>query len=216
LDATIEATLGSGAICFIGAGLLALFTRAAIDKDRLRRWLAADTEPPGVAASRPAHPLSTPIALLCAAALLYLPANLYPIATIPVGFSSTAYTVLGGIRDLAAAHFIGLALLVFCASLAVPILKIAGLAWCCISVLRKSPHRLVLKTRIYRWLAEIGRWSMVDPFTIACFVPVLNYNRLIESRADAAALPFAAVVVLTTIAAKSFDPRRLWDPEPAN
>jgi paraquat-inducible protein A len=155
--------------------------------------------------------LSRSIALLSAAALLYLPANLYPIATIPVGFTSVSYTVLGGIKELAVAGFFGLAVLVFCASLAVPLLKMVGLSWCTLSVIRRSRARLVGKTRAYRWLEEIGRWSMVDPFTIACFVPVLHYNSLVDSRAEAAAVPFAAVVILTTLAVRAFDPRLMWD-----
>ena len=150
-------------------------------------------------------------ALLAAAALLYLPANLYPIATIPIDVTPTAYTVIGGVRDLAESHLLGLALLVFCASFAIPLLKMAGLSWCILSVLRRSRQRLLAKTRAYRIIAEVGRWSMVDPLTIACFVPVMHFNSLIDGRAEPAATPFAAVVILTTLASKYFDPRLLWD-----
>lgn len=150
-------------------------------------------------------------ALLLTAALLYLPANLYPIATIPINVTPTAYTVIGGVRDLAASHLLGLALLVFCASFAIPLLKMAGLSWCITSVLRRSKRRLLGKTRAYRIIEEVGRWSMVDPLTIACFVPVMHFNSLIDGRAEPAATPFAAVVLLTTLASKLFDPRLMWD-----
>jgi len=69
----------------------------------------------------------------------------------------------------------------------------------------------VLKTRVYKIVEEIGRWSMVDPFVIACFVPVMQYNNFIYGRAEPAAPAFAAVVILTMIAARTFDPRLMWD-----
>ena len=143
--------------------------------------------------------------------MFYIPANLYPIATLPIGLTPTRYTVLEGVIDLAKAGLLGLALLVFTASFAIPFLKLIGLSYCLSSILRKSPRRLVLKTRIYRVVEEIGRWSMVDPFVIACFVPVMHYNNLIYGRAEAAAPAFATVVVLTMIAARMFDPRVMWD-----
>ena len=67
------------------------------------------------------------------------------------------------------------------------------------------------KTRVFRVVEEIGRWSMVDPLTIACFVPVLQFNALIDGHAEPAVIPFAAVVILTTLAVQLFDPRRMWD-----
>ncbi len=156
-------------------------------------------------------------ALALAAALLYVPANLYPMATLPVGLMSVEYTVLAGVIDLVDAGLWGLALLVLVASFVIPLLKLAALGWCIASVLRRSRRALVLKTRLYRVIDEIGRWSMVDPFVIACFVPVTQYNALVSGSAEAAAPVFAAVVILTTLAAHAFDPRLLWDaalPEP--
>jgi paraquat-inducible protein A len=155
--------------------------------------------------------VSRSMALVIAALLLYLPANLYTIATIPIDFRPTAYTVFGGIVDLSESGLFGLALLVFSASFAIPLLKMAGLSWCAVSCLRRSNSRLVGKTRIYRLIEEIGRWSMIDPFTIACFIPVMDFNSLLYGRAGPAATPFAAVVILTTIAVKCFDPRAMWD-----
>jgi paraquat-inducible protein A len=77
--------------------------------------------------------------------------------------------------------------------------------------MRRSQRRLIGKTRTYRLIEEIGRWSMIDPFTIACFIPVMDFNSLLYGRAGPAATPFAAVVILTTIAVKCFDPRDMWD-----
>jgi paraquat-inducible protein A len=151
------------------------------------------------------------MALLLAALLLYVPANLYTIATLPIDLRPTAYTVFGGIVELSQSGLLGLALLVFSASFAIPLLKMAGLSWCALSCLRRSKTRLIGKTRIYRLIEEIGRWSMIDPFTIACFIPVMDFNSLLYGRAGPAATPFAAVVILTTLAVKCFDPRDMWD-----
>jgi paraquat-inducible protein A len=80
-----------------------------------------------------------------------------------------------------------------------------------ISVLARSRRWLPAKTKTYRVIEEIGRWSMVDPFVIATFVPVTQFNAAISSSADAAAPFFTLVVVLTIVAAKVFDPRLMWD-----
>jgi len=155
--------------------------------------------------------ISRTIALTLAALLLYIPANIYPLATLPINYKPTKYTVLQGVIDLAQAGLWDLAILVFCASFLIPFLKLVGLTWCVVSVLRRSDRHLVAKARTYRVVEEIGRWSMVDPFVIGAFVPVMNYNALIYGRAEAASVPFTAVVVLTIISAKTFDPRLMWD-----
>jgi len=235
---SILVSLQSGGACFLGAAVLSLLTRAALDRPQVWQQIAPGIRPVATPHCqlcrdcRLAVPASavgqrcprcraridrprlssvlSSIALLVAAALLYLPANAYPMATIPMDLTPTSYTVLGGIIDLVEAHYLGLATLVFCASFAIPLLKLAGMAWCNVSVLNGSHRRLIAKTRVHRWLDEAGRWSMIDPFTIACTVPLVHYNSLIDGRADAAATPFAAVVILTTLAVKVFDPRLLW------
>ncbi len=161
--------------------------------------------------ARKPHAVARTTALLVAAALLYIPANLYPMATLPIGLTPTHYTVLQGVVDLMDAKLVGLALLVLVASFVIPLAKLAGLAWCIASVVRRSSRHLVAKTRTFAVIEEIGRWSMIDPFVIACFVPVTQYNALISGSAEAAAPAFAAVVILTTLAAHCFDPRLMWD-----
>ena len=151
------------------------------------------------------------VALTLTGVLLYIPANVYPIATIPIGLVSQSYNVLGGVIDLMQAHLVGLALLVFTASFAIPFVKLLGIAWCLSSILLRSRGMLKTKTRAYRVIEEIGRWSMVDPLTIACFVPVTQFNAVIASSANLAAPFFTAVVLLTMAAARIFDPRLMWD-----
>jgi paraquat-inducible protein A len=238
LRSSLEVTLGAGAICFIVAGLLSMVARATLDKARVWRLISPDrrlirgpsmvclscelvmpradgaTSCPrchAVVTARKKNPYSRSMALLLAAGLMYLPANIYPIATIPIDLRPTSYTVLGGVIDLVRSHLLGLAALVFTASFTIPLLKMLGLAWCASSAMCGSCRFLVGKTRVFRVVEEIGRWSMVDPLTIACFVPVLQFNALIDGHAEPAVVPFAAVVILTTLAVQLFDPRRMWD-----
>lgn len=239
LRASIHVSIEVGAMCFVAAALLSLFVRAALDKALVWELISPGRDA-GFARStltcpscglpaprsnagrrcprctavlryRRTHGVQRAVALLIASVLFYFPANLYPIATIPIDLTPTPYTVLGGVVDLAKSHLLGLALLVFSASFAIPLLKMAGLSWCVVSVLRRSDQQLIAKTRVYRVIEEIGRWSMVDALTIACFVPVLHFNGLIDGRAEPAATPFAAVVILTTFAVSVFDPRSMWD-----
>ena len=239
LAASIAVEVGAGALCFIAAGVLSLVVRATLDKAAVWERIAPGRAPDpigdalectdcdllvaphreGRSCPRCAAPIrrrkpeavSRTIALTGAALLLYIPANIYPLATLPINYQPTTYTVLQGVIELAQAGLWDLALLVFAASFLIPFLKLAGIGWCVVSVLRRSRRHLVLKTRAYRVVEEIGRWSMVDPFVIGAFVPVMNYNALIYGRAEAAALPFTMVVVLTIVSARTFDPRLMWD-----
>lgn len=239
LSATVHTELGIGAYCFIGAALATLFTRATLDKDavweRIRpsddmssldgvvtcpscEMVTWHPEPgcrcPRCGSSidrRTPSAVSASVALTLAGMLLYVPANLYPIARIPIGFNPTSYTIVGGVLELIDAHLMGLAALVFVASFVIPFFKLVGLAWCIASVLRRSTHALPAKTKTYRMVEEIGRWSMVDPFVVACFVPVTQFNAAFTSSAEPAASYFTAVVVLTMMAAHVFDPRLMWD-----
>ncbi len=240
LKASISVEVGIGAYCFIAVGILALFTRATLDKgavwasilpqrppagdpDGLVTCTSCDWLAPAHAAgqacprcaarlyARKPEAVGRASALTLAAFLFYLPANLLPLATLPIGLTPTRYTVLQGVIDLGQANLWGLAALVFCASFAIPFLKLAGMSWCLWSVWRGSSRHLRGKTRLYHVVEEIGRWSMVDPFVIACFVPVMQYNALIYGRAEPAATPFTMVVVMTMLATRCFDPRLMWD-----
>ncbi len=238
LAATISVTLEIGAYCFVAAGILTLLTRAALDRRAV--WEAIAPSPPaprGEAVGCPGCGWLAPIAeagrdcprcgearhvrfpgavrraaaLTLAGVLLYAPANLYPIATLPIGLTPTHYTILEGVKDLFAAKLVGLGLLVFSASFLIPMIKLLGLGWCLVSVVTRSQRFLRTKTRVYGLVEEIGRWSMIDPFVIAGFVPVTHYNNFIYGRAEPAAEAFTGVVVVTMLAARLFDPRLIWD-----
>ena len=239
LHATVPTVVGAGGFCFIGAGLMALFARATLDGSDIWRRIATQPKIDPTAALiacescaflAPAHQEGRPCrrcgarvhgrkpdaiirasALTIAGVLLYIPANLLPMATVPIGLEPTSYTVLEGVKDLFEARLYALGLLVFTASFAIPFLKLVAMMWFLASIAERSARRLVTKTRLYRVVEEIGRWSMVDPLVIACFVPVMQFNAKLYGRAGPAAPAFAAVVILTMIAAQAFDPRRMWD-----
>jgi len=239
LSATVQTDLRIGGYCFVAAAIATLLTRATLDKDEVwERIRPSDDETSleGVVVCHACemvmrHPepgcrctrcdgriyrripgaLSASVALTLAGVVLYLPANLYPIARIPIGLTPTSYTILGGTIELFDAGLYSLAALVFTASFAIPFFKLIGLAWCIASVARRSTFALSAKTKTYRAVEEVGRWSMVDPFVVACFVPVTQFNAAITSSAEPAATYFTAVVVLTMLAAHLFDPRLMWD-----
>jgi paraquat-inducible protein A len=236
LHAAMAVTLHAGAICLVAAGVLTLLTRALVPVEHVWSGILAEDEvldrgaatcatcdmPSAVAAGRspcrrcgaragtPAGTSHCPAALTACGMVLYVVANLFPMATMPIGLTPSSYTVLQGALDLLHAGLYPLALLVFTVSFAVPLLKLAGLAWLVATVQSRSKRHLRFKTGLFHVVEEIGRWSMVDPYVIAAFVPVVRYNALIYGRADGAATAFTAVVVSTMIAARSFDPRRMW------
>ena len=239
LAATVTVILGPGAICFMAAGLLTLISRATLDKKAVWRTIMPQPElsvdhptlscescellVPADQERRPCprcgarlearrkDAVARAAAFTLAALVFYAPANILPIATIPINLQPTAYNIIGGVHDLIESGLYGLAGLVFLASFLIPIAKLTAIAWFVYSVRAHSRRRLATKTRLYQLVDEIGRWSMVDPLTIACFVPVVRFNTLLTARADDAAPFFTGVVVLTILAAKSFDPRLMWD-----
>ncbi len=104
-----------------------------------------------------------------------------------------------------------LALLIFFASVVVPMLKLIVLSYLVVSVRRCSHWRPVDRTRLYRITEAVGRWSMVDIYVVTILVALVKLGNLATIEAGAGALFFAAVVVITMFAAMSFDPRLIWD-----
>jgi paraquat-inducible protein A len=150
-------------------------------------------------------------ALLIAATILYVPANLLPIMTVVSLGHGEADTILSGVKALIAAGMWPVALLVFFASITVPVLKVVGLTYLLISTQRRSSARLRDRTRLYRIIEAVGRWSMVDIFMIAILVGLVSLGELATIEPGAGAVAFAAVVILTMLASHAFDPRLIWD-----
>jgi paraquat-inducible protein A len=151
-------------------------------------------------------------ALLLAAIILLVPANLFPIMTVIYFGQGEPSTIVGGIIELIEEEMVPIALLVFFASIVVPFLKIFGLAGLLVSVQRSSRWRPRDRTRLYRIIEGIGRWSMIDIFMVAILTALVRLNNISSVEPEIGAVAFAAVVIITMLAAMTFDPRLIWDP----
>jgi paraquat-inducible protein A len=150
-------------------------------------------------------------ALCAAAAVLYIPANIYPVLTVVQFGAGQPSTILGGVQELLEIGMWPLAALVFFASVAVPVLKLTGLCILLISTHRGSEWALHDRTVLYRIVDAIGRWSMIDIFMQSILVALVQFGQLASVYPGPGAIAFAAVVILTMLAARSFDPRLMWD-----
>jgi paraquat-inducible protein A len=164
----------------------------------------------GVHARKP-RSLERTWAWLIAAALCYLPANLLPIMKVTSLGRAQADTIMSGVVYLLVHGMWPLAVVVFTAGVFVPILKLAILLTLLVSVHRRSSWRPVDRTRLYRITEAVGRWSMVDIFVVTILVALVRLGNLATVEAQTGAVFFGAVVVLTMLAAESFDPRLIWD-----
>jgi len=150
-------------------------------------------------------------ALGIAALILYIPANTYPVLTLTTLGASRPSTIMGGVSELLEAGMWPLAVLVFFASIVVPAMKVIGLAILLITTRTGSRRRLRDRTRLYRIIDGIGRWSMIDIFMGSLLVALLQFGAVVSVLPGPGALAFAAVVILTMLAAQAFDPRLMWD-----
>ena len=195
----------------LGAGLF--FAMALCLTLALR---SLDARGPGLdPASRPPDPasLGRTVALALTALILFVPANLYPTLTVSARGTTETATVFGGVLDLWQAGMWPLSLIVLCASLLIPFFKIVGLMFLSLTIDRTTNRRA--RTRLYVLIAQIGRWSMLDVYVISLIVAVLHFGPLAEAHADIGSIVFASVVIVTLMAARSFDPRLIWQTAPA-
>jgi len=149
-------------------------------------------------------------ALLAASVLLYVPANLLPIMTTTNVFRSNTYTIAGGIGELWADKAYGLAAIVFVASIIVPLLKIVALALLAWTARRCSDWRRQERAKLYRIVETVGHWSMLDVYVVVLLVGMVRFGKLASVQPEPGLIAFAAVVILTMFAARSFDPRLIW------
>ncbi|AZD31818.1 paraquat-inducible protein A [Pseudomonas chlororaphis] len=150
-------------------------------------------------------------ALLITAAILYIPANVLPIMTVTSLGQGDPSTIMSGVIVLVQHGMIPIAAVVFIASILVPTFKLVGIALLLFSVQRHQPLSARQRILMYRFIEFIGRWSMLDIFVIAILVAVVNFGRLASIEANLGAVAFASVVILTMLAAVTFDPRLIWD-----
>ena len=163
--------------------------------------------------SRKPYSVQRTWAYLAAAVLLYIPANVLPVMGTASVLGKGEHTILGGIVELWHSGSWELAVIVFVASIAVPILKMAALALLTFTAQRRSQWRQLERARLYRLLETVGHWSMLDVFVVVILVGMVQFGAFASVRPESGLLAFGAVVIATMLASASFDARLIW-PEP--
>jgi paraquat-inducible protein A len=161
--------------------------------------------------ARRKQPIQRTWALLIAAAICYIPANILPVLTTHTLVSSESDTIMAGVIYLYTSGSWPLALIVLVASVMIPLGKLVALGYLLISMRRGSVKNSRDRVRLYRLVELIGRWSMLDVFVDAFVVALVQLQPLMSVEPGPGVLFFMAVVILTMVAAQSFDPRLIWD-----
>ena len=161
--------------------------------------------------SRKPNSIARTWALVLAAAVFYIPANVLPVTHTTSLGAVQSDTIMSGVIYFIHSGSWPVALVIFVASVFVPLLKLLILSFLLLSVQRRWQWRPVDRTRLYRLTEAIGRWSMLDIYVVTILVALVHLGALATIEAGAGALFFAAVVVVTMFAAEAFDPRLIWD-----
>jgi paraquat-inducible protein A len=160
---------------------------------------------------RKPHSLAITTVLIVSAAVLYVPANLLPVMTTREIFEDEQDTIMSGVLELLHSGSWPIALLVFIASIVVPLLKIMALAVLLYSAWRRESRLRMQRTELYRLVEFVGRWSMLDIYAISILATLVQVQSFANIIVGWGAWSFGAVVVLTMVATRTFDERLLWD-----
>jgi paraquat-inducible protein A len=151
------------------------------------------------------------LALVITAMLFYIPANIFPIMSSTLLGNKTDSTIIGGVVLFLDHGSYFIAIVIFTASVIIPMAKMAAIVWLCISVNSNKKLNHQDLTRMYRMTEFIGKWSMIDVFVVAILVALVQLSGLMAIKPGIAVSAFTAVVILTMIAAHQFDLRLIWD-----
>lgn len=151
------------------------------------------------------------LALMSAATLLYIPSHLLPIMTVVELGTVTHNTIIGGMMAFWRTGAYPIAIVIFTASILIPLLKIIALSWLCAAATGRVHPSPTTLGKVYWFTELLGRWSMIDIFVVGILVSVVQLGNYMAVTPGPGALAFAGVVVLTMFAAMSFEPRMLWD-----
>lgn len=162
-------------------------------------------------AARSAGGVDVTAALALSALVLYIPANIYPILKMQIYGAYSENTVWDGVVSLWQYNEYFVAVVVFLASIVIPLLKLLGLFFLVISVKWGRGRRLRGRTRIYKFIDAIGPWAMLDVFLLAILVALVKLGALGRVIPGPGLLAFCLVVVLTILASQSFDTRLIWE-----
>lgn len=236
--ALIPVGIDVGGYALIGAAFFTMLTRACLDRRAVWRRIAAPVIEPGpdpIACTscdlvlparldggrcprcrarlrrRRTGALIRCHALVVAGWALLPVSNYFPMSSLYKTGIAYPHTIFAGIMLLFDNGYAPLGVLIFCTSLGIPIFKLSGLTWFFVSIHTRSASRLRLKTRVYRIIDAVGRWSNLDPFTIIVFTPMVQFGQLAHINVGGGSPAFLAVVVISMLASRSFDARLLWD-----
>lgn len=229
--------IGPGGYCVIAAAFMTMITRATLERRAIWRLIGPESshvEGASIACSECDHiapatqeggrcprcgsalwhqrPYATAraLALTLAGFIFYPIAYLYPMEIDMRAGTPHAHSILTGIIELFQAGLWPLGIIIFVASVAIPLIKLFGISWIVLSSYQHSTARLRLKGKVHRIIVVIGRWSHIDVYTVAVFLPLLHLSGLLSIRVADGLPAFLAVVVLTMIAARELDPRHIW------
>ena len=160
---------------------------------------------------RKPHSIQRTIALMVAAAVLYIPAMTLPMMTLRELGDVAPTTIIQGMLDFWKAGDYPIALVIFTASILIPLLKIVALAWLCAAALGRVEPSPRMLAKVHWFTELLGRWSMIDVFVVGILVAMVQLGAYMSITPGPGALAFGTVVILTMFAATSFDPRLLWD-----
>src|SRR5450432_2431184 len=182
-----------------------------------------ESQPPGTIAEcarcgsiitkRTSNSLHLTAALSLAALILYVPANIFPILRMEIYGATSENTVWTGCTRLFQDGQWIIAIIVFLASILIPLLKLCGLFFLVISTMCDMTRWKILRTWIFRISDSVGRWAMLDVFVLAVLVSLVKLQRLATIIPGKGLLAFGAVVVLTLLASACFDPQLIWEDE---
>jgi paraquat-inducible protein A len=234
----LTVTIETGGFLLLAAGLLTMLSGASLDEHTVWRSIGGEAgavagerasgcgtcglvQPPRPAGarcprcgarirSRRHEAAASSAALAAASFILLFPANLYPMNSSDLLGLHRSYTNFGYVMQLWHKGLWPIGAITFWTSIITPALMIAAVAWCALSVQRRSVRRLALKTRLLRMVAETGRWSETGPLSIVFFVPLINFGPLGAEAAGWGATAFILMTLLLIAAAVRLDPRLLW------
>ncbi|WP_140413824.1 paraquat-inducible protein A, partial [Bathymodiolus platifrons methanotrophic gill symbiont] len=141
---------------------------------------------------------------------MYIPANVLPIMSLNKVTEMRTDTIMSGIINLANIDMVPIAIIVFIASVVVPLLKMLLLALILLTVQFKWQRNANINTKMYRIIEFVGRWSMLDIFVMSILLAIIKFNKVASVEVEPAALLFAIVVILTMFATLRFDSRLIW------
>lgn len=229
--------IGLGGYCVIAAAFMTMLTRATLERRAIWRLIgpesthlegkaiacaACDHIAPATDEGKPCprcraplwrqrpYATSRALALTLAGFIFYPIAYLYPMEINIQAGTEHAHSILSGVIELFQAGLWPLGIIIFTASVAIPLIKLFGIVWIALSSYQHSTARLRMKGKAYRLIVEIGRWSHIDVYTVAVFLPLMHLSGLLSVNVAKGLPAFLAVVVLTMLAARVLDPRHIW------